>query len=233
MKLDIGFALKDYFQAHPAEIGKVVDFDHSRDRLLHFDFTATNILLNPDTIADTALFSKWVEDQLQNTQSRYGIGGYNEHRTIYARSRHFDNEAEARRLHLGTDIWGPAGTPVYNPIDARVHSFQFNNLFGDYGATIILEHQLDGHRIHSLYGHLNLASLKGLQEGQLIAKGENFAEFGIPAENGHWPPHLHFQLIVDMQQFKGDYPGVCRFSEKKNYLENSPDPNIILAFTFG
>jgi murein DD-endopeptidase MepM/ murein hydrolase activator NlpD len=232
MNIDTGSALKDYIQAHPADIGKVVDFDRSKDRLLHFNFTETNMLLSPATIADTDLFSRWVEDQLRVTQSRYGIGGYDEHRTIYARSSHFDNEAEARRLHLGVDIWGPAGTPVYNPIAAKVHSFQFNDHFGDYGATIILEHQLNGHKIHSLYGHLNLASLNGLQEGQFIPKGEKFAEFGIPAENGHWPPHLHFQLIVDMKHFKGDYPGVCRFSEKEEYLENSPDPNDILAFTF-
>ena len=232
MSLDTCSVLKDYLQAHPAEIGKVVDFDPSKDKLLRFNFTDTNTLLSPDTIADTTLFSSWVEDQLLTTQSRYGIGGYDEHRTIYARSSHFDHQDEARRLHLGVDIWGPAGTAVYNPMEARVHSFQFNDHFGDYGATIILQHQLNGFTIHSLYGHLSLASLKGLHEGQFIAKGEKFAEFGIPAENGHWPPHLHFQLIKDMQHFKGDYPGVCRFSERELYLHNSPNPNDILAFTF-
>jgi len=113
-----------------------------------------------------------------------------------------------------------------------VHSFQFNDHFGDYGATIILEHQLDGLAIHSLYGHLSLASLSGLKEGQFIANGERFAEFGIPEENGHWPPHLHFQLIFDMQGLKGDYPGVCCYSQRAAYLANCPDPNDILALTF-
>lgn len=232
MNIDTGFDLRHYLHNHPSEIAKVVDFNRETDQLLRFNFTETNTLLNPLIIADTDLFSEWVEDQLRITKSRYGIGGYDEHRTIYARSSHFDSEEEPRRLHLGVDIWGPAGTPVYNPMDASVHSFRFNDHFGDYGATIILKHTLDGHHIHSLYGHLNLASLAGLQEGQFIPRGDKIAEFGIPAENGHWPPHLHFQLIKDMQHFKGDYPGVCRFSEKEMYLSNSPDPNDILAFTF-
>jgi hypothetical protein len=55
-----------------------------------------------------------------------------------------------------------------------------------------------------------------------------FAAFGIPYENGHWPPHLHFQVIVDMKGMKGDYPGVCAWPERESYLENSPDPDIIL-----
>ena len=56
----------------------------------------------------------------------------------------------------------------------------------------------------------------------------HLAEFGISMENGHWPPHLHFQLIIDMLHYNGDYPGVCSPSEKEKYLENSPDPELVL-----
>jgi hypothetical protein len=48
-------------------------------------------------------------------------------------------------------------------------------------------------------------------------------------ENGHWPPHLHFQLIIDMGKAKGDYPGVCKYSEREKYLDNCPDPGFILS----
>ena len=51
---------------------------------------------------------------------------------------------------------------------------------------------------------------------------------GIPAENGHWPSHLHFQIIEDIGDWKGDYPGVCKESEQDKYLMNCPDPDIIL-----
>ncbi len=163
----------------------------------------------------------------------YGIGGYNEHRTIYSRSEHFDTEEEPRRLHLGTDIWAPAGTPVYNFYEAKVHSFKFNDNFGDYGATIILQYQLNDVSLFGLYGHLSLASLDGLTEGQIIQAGKQFASFGVKEENGFWPPHLHFQLIFDMEGLSGDYPGVCQFSKRESYLQNCPNPALILSANFG
>ena len=214
------------------QLHKVVDFDPAIDHLLPFDFTANNTELTTEILADTHLFSNWVDQKLAKNNARYGIGGYNEHRTIYSRSAHFDANEEPRRLHLGIDIWGPAETPIYNFYEARVHSFEFNNHFGDYGATIILQYQLDDLTLYALYGHLSLASLKGLKEGQLVAAGQQFASFGIAAENGHWPPHLHFQLMFDMEGKKGDYPGVCQFTKRAIYLNNCPDPALILKHTF-
>ena len=221
-----------YISAHSTKVAAVVDFDKAADRLLPFDFTTNNRNLSPETVADTTEFSKWISDQLQLNNCRYGIGGYNEHRTLYARSSHFDGPDEPRRLHLGVDIWGPVGTPVYNPLEGKIHSFKFNDNYGDYGATIIVEHDLDGTILHSLFGHLNLKSLEGLEVGQSIRKGQNIACFGDLNENGHWPPHLHLQLILDMQGMKGDYPGVCRYSERDRFLKNCPDPSIILQQTF-
>ncbi|MBD0279235.1 MAG: peptidoglycan DD-metalloendopeptidase family protein, partial [Flavisolibacter sp.] len=133
-----------------------------------------------------------------------------------------------RRFHLGTDIWGRVFTKVMAPLDGIVHSFAFNNGLGNYGATIILTHNLDGYTFYTLYGHLSLNSLKNLVEGQNVHRGDVFAEFGPPSENGQWPPHLHFQIILDMEGMKGDYPGVCTFSERERYLANCPDPDLIL-----
>ena len=98
----------------------------------------------------------------------------------------------------------------------------------DYGAAIILAHQLQGVSFYTFYGHLGLNSIKNLQGGQFVNKGDIFGEFGIPSENGQWPPHLHFQIIADLQDCHGDYPGVCKFSEKEKWLSNCPDPDIIL-----
>ncbi len=71
-------------------------------------------------------------------------------------------------------------------------------------------------------------SIKNIQEGDAVKKGDVIAEFGIPFENGQWPPHLHFQIIKQMQGMKGDYPGVCKFSEREAYLKNCPDADLIL-----
>lgn len=207
----------------------VVPFDPARDRLMPMDFTANNTALTAALLTDVEAFTQWVKQQRQAHGARYAIGGYAEHRTVYSRSRVFDDPqgGEPRRLHLGVDIWGDAGTPVFAPLGGMVHSFAFNNRYGDYGATIILLHQLEGVAFYTLYGHVSLQDIK-LTEGQYINRGEVLAHFGTPEENGAWPPHLHFQIIADMQANKGDYPGVCRYSERENYLWNCPDPDLIL-----
>lgn len=224
--------LQEFLAQPKNQIHKVVDFDPITDTLLPFDFTANNMALTTAILADTTMFTDWVDQKLAQSKARYGIGGYNEHRTIYSRSAHFDAGTEPRRLHLGIDIWGPAETPIFNFYAAKVHSFEFNDQFGDYGATIILQYQLDDLTLYALYGHLSLASLNGLKEGQVIPAGKQFASFGIAAENGHWPPHLHFQLMFDMEGKKGDYPGVCQFTNRAIYLNNCPDPALILKHTF-
>jgi murein DD-endopeptidase MepM/ murein hydrolase activator NlpD len=222
--------LENYIKSHPSEIGKVVDYNPATDHLLKFDFTASNTELRPEDVNDTDKFSNWINKKLKDNKARYGIGGYMEHRTLYARSELFNSGDEPRRLHLGVDIWAAAGTPVYAPISGFVHSFEDNDHFGDYGPTIILQHQLNGLALYSLYGHLNRKSLDGLSVNQPITKGQQIAVFGSQDENGHWPPHLHFQLMFDMEGCYGDYPGVGRFSEKDKYLSNIPDPDLILKF---
>ncbi|HXB09262.1 MAG TPA: peptidoglycan DD-metalloendopeptidase family protein [Puia sp.] len=221
-------SLVTILQRHRADYHPVVPFDAARDKLYVFDFTEKNTDLSPEEISDTERFAAWINRTLRQNNARYGIGGYGEHRTLYARSKHFDQGEEPRRLHLGVDIWGPAGTKVMAPLDGIVHSFAFNNKDSDYGATLILTHHLDGVGFQALYGHLSLNSIKNLYEGQHVARGEVIAEFGMRFENGNWPPHLHFQLIADMQGRKGDYPGVCRFSERGQWLDNCPDAQLIL-----
>jgi len=222
----------------------IVDFSPARDKLVQLDFTAANTELTPGLIADTATFSKYINKKIAH--AKYGIGGYNEDRVLYTRSNHFaspvykasiaasggdDSSGElvgSRSIHLGIDIWAAAGTKVYVPVGGTVHSFAFNNNFGDYGATIILQHQLDTAVFYTLYGHLSLRDLETLQEGKYISRGELLAHFGTPEENGDWPPHLHFQIIEDIRLNKGDYPGVCTISEREKYLGNCPDADLVL-----
>jgi peptidoglycan LD-endopeptidase LytH len=218
----------------------VVPFLPGKDKLLLLDFTSANNDLTSTILQDTRSFTQYITQKLSHSGARYGIGGYAEHRTVYSRSKLFgfsqvsptggdlEGAAEPRRLHLGTDIWGKPHTAVMAPLNGIVHSFAFNDAFGDYGATIILTHQLYDVSFYTLYGHLSLNSIKNLQEGQRVSKGDIFAEFGIPSENGQWPPHLHFQIIADLQGWQGDYPGVCKFSEKEIWLSNCPDPDLIL-----
>ena len=212
----------------------VISFDPQKEKLLALDFTKNNKEITEQILNDTEKFTEYINEKLKNANAKFGVGGYNEYRELYSRSRVFDEPGgEPRRLHLGIDIWGRPHTAIMSPLDGIIHSFAFNNSFGDYGATLILTHNLDGYSFHTLYGHLSLNSIKNLREGGNVKKGDVIAEFGIQMENGQWPPHLHFQLINDMQVpiaigRKGDYPGVCKFSEKEKYLSNCPDPDLIL-----
>jgi len=231
IRMDASGQLAAYIKAHPNAVGKVVDFDPGVDHLFHFDLTAGNKDLDAATITDTLKFDRWVTEKLNANNCRYGIGGYMEHRTIYTGIPLFDNgEDEPRFLHLGVDVWARAGTAVYSPLKGKVHSFNDNNNHGDYGPTIVLEHNLEGLKLYSLYGHLSRKNLECLSVGMPININQKTGDFGSVDENGHWPPHLHFQLMFDMEGKKGDYPGACRYSEKDKYLKNIPDPQLILKF---
>jgi murein DD-endopeptidase MepM/ murein hydrolase activator NlpD len=218
-------------KTNQAEFAGIVPFDPGKNKLLLLDFTDNNRELTDDILNDTRTFTKYINSKLESKKALYGIGGYGEYRSVYSKSKVFDAKTpgdEPRRLHLGIDIWGKPNTVVMSPLDAIVHSFAYHDTPGDYGATIILSHQLQGTSFYTLYGHLGLNSIKNIREGDRIVKDDIFAEFGIPSENGQWPPHLHFQIIKDLEGWSGDYPGVCKYSERENYLSNCPDPDLIL-----
>lgn len=198
-------------------------------RVATLDFTAANPqLAHPELLRDTRAFDAVVAGMLASQHAAVGIGGYLENRVIYRRSPHFDAATEPRSLHLGVDAWVPAGTPVAAPLAATVHSLADNNNFGDYGPTVILQHELEGTIFLSLYGHLTRTDLPGLRAGQALAAGQVFAHVGPHPENGDWPPHLHFQLIADLQGCRGDFPGVAAPSERAYWAALCPDPMLVL-----
>lgn len=222
--------LHERLKAHSHTFHNVVDFNPAKEKIVALEFTGDNKELSGIDLMDTDSFGEYVNEKLKKAKATYGIGGYNELRTLYERSRIFDAPAgdEPRRLHLGIDIWGKEGTKVYAPLGGMVHSFGYNKGFGDYGATLVLLHQLDTVTFYTLYGHLSLEDIARVTEFQYIIRGHVIGHFGKPEENGHWPPHLHFQVIKDIRTYKGDYPGVCKFSERKEFLDNCPDPDLVL-----
>ena len=190
-----------------------------------FDFTSANTELAAIDLNDEQTFTDYIFSTIRRREAPYGIGRHYEDRTIYERSEVFGTH---RSVHLGIDIWAPAGSAVYAPLGGIVHSYADNNQHGDYGPTIILQHSRNGAIFHSLYGHLSRESLSGLEPGMPVSAGSRIATLGHYEENVHWPPHLHFQLILDMEGKWGDYPGVCARSERERYLKNCPDPNLLL-----
>ena len=163
---------------------------------------------------------------------RLAFGGYDEDRAIYD-GPVFTPQAggEARTIHLGLDIFAAPETAVYAPLDGRIHSFQDNANPKDYGPTLILEHAVGELVFYTLYGHLSRDSLDGLHTGKTFKAGDRIAALGGVQVNGGWTPHLHFQVILDMMERKGDYPGVFKLSERADWKRICPDPGPLLGLT--
>ena len=193
------------------------------------DLSESNALLNSIDISSSKKLSTYINKHIKKSNSQVAFGGYLEVRNLYKRSKYFNKQVnEKRNIHLGIDLWCDANTPIFTPLDATVHSFKNNTNYGDYGPTIILKHIISSVEFYTLYGHLSLASMQNLEIGMPFKKNDKIATLGNAKINGDYPPHLHFQIIKDIMDYQGDYPGVCNKKDIEFYKENCPNPNLLL-----
>ena len=217
------------------KLAPIVDL---RDKKLkQLDLSVASLDLgNNDSFENIDRFNKTINDLL-DFDSCLGYGGYLEARPIYTEIEFIEEKNDGREwrtIHLGFDVWTKAGTDICTPLDAVVHSFANNSVPGNYGPTIILKHEInESFSFYTLYGHLSLDSLYDLSVGKFIEAGTPFAKIGDHNVNGNWPPHLHFQVILDMMDFEGDYPGVAFPKEKHIYKSLCPDPRFFFDLPFG
>ena len=214
--------------------GNIVDDDLRTDHQLVLDLSVGSLLFGADVgIDDVAATTAKIFGQMQRAGVEVGIGRYDEARLLY-NSELFHAQAEEmpehRTVHLGIDVFKSSDSPVYAPLEGKVHSFANNEASLDYGPTIILEHRTDQDVVfYTLYGHLSRDSLNGLEVGMQVDKGHRIGRIGEPGSNGGWTPHLHFQIILDMLGEQGTFPGVARPSQRNIWLSLCPDPNLILG----
>ncbi len=212
-----------------------------------------------DAGAATTL-ARWVEARMAAAGATVGVGRWGEARLLYDapgfREEGNDGE-EARTIHLGLDLFAPAGTPVLAPLAGEVAAVADNDLPRDYGPTVILRHRAEPAKpspegrpagalagpadpsgpmdstdstdpshpadssrpasaagttsasdsaatsrprtaavFHTLYGHLDRATLRHLAPGQPVRPGQVIGWLGDASVNGGWPPHLHLQVIA-------------------------------------
>ncbi len=226
----IGEKLKEALKALKI-VSPLIPAEFFETEPLLFDFSKQNKSLQGVNMEHPETLEKYIDGSLKKDSKKWGIGGYGEDRFFYGSSSLFkDSGEDARSIHLGLDIWLPSGTSLSAPISGTVHSFQNNDNFLDYGPTIILEHEADGIRFYTLYGHLSKSSLESVHIGKVISAGGVVGAVGDQKENGSWPPHLHFQIISDMLGKKGDFPGVARVTEKDYYLGLCPNPSLLFMY---
>jgi murein DD-endopeptidase MepM/ murein hydrolase activator NlpD len=193
------------------------------------DLSISNQELSNIDMSDAKAVEVFIENHLQKNNAQLAFGGYNEERNLYKSSAIFnDEEHEERNIHIGMDLWIKAGIPVLAALDGEVHSFDYNTGKGNYGPTIILKHTIENQTFYALYGHLSVDSIEQIEIGTRFKKGQTVATLGDSLINGGYAPHLHFQIIKNIEDYLGDYPGVCSKKDLAYYLENCPDPNLLL-----
>lgn len=161
---------------------------------------------------------------------QYHLGYYAEPRLIYTDQSFYKGPFKAsnrRTVHMGVDIFAPAGTAVHAPMDAVVAAVENRNHHLDYGGLVILCHETgNGASFFTLYGHLNPDSVNGLTPGQPIAKGQVFAALGEQDHNGGWAPHLHFQ--TGLFNLDPNWPGAVDPDELAFWSALYPNPAALL-----
>ncbi len=157
-------------------------------------------------------------------------GGYLEPRPIYtspAFEKIGNSGRENRTIHLGIDFWLPKKTPVHALFNGEV-VVSYNNAGNKlYGGLLILKHQIEGLEFYTLYGHLSIESVSNKIVGDTIKKGSCIGYLGNKKENGNWAPHLHFQIMLSLLNFKNDFPGVANINEIDVWKSVCPNPNVL------
>jgi len=208
---------------------KVIDESIDYKYYVNLDLSLANRDLALVNIDDAQAFGRYLNKYLSQHRAKVAYGGYNEKRSLYKRRAIFKNDNSPERdIHIGLDLWSPAGTPVLAALDGKVHSFNYNAGVGNYGPTLLLEHAVEEQVFYTLYGHLSLESISGPAIGQTVKAGEQIGTLGDATVNGDYAPHLHFQLIRNIADYFGDYPGVCNEQQLPFFLDNCPDPNLLL-----
>ena len=156
--------------------------------------------------------------------------GYLETRPFYttnAFKMNGNNGPQYRTVHLGTDFWVDAKTPLHAAYDGKVVILHHNDYLKDYGPLMVLEHKFSGNHFYTLYGHLTLSSLHMTEIGQEVKQGDLIGYIGDPSENGIWTPHLHFQMMLDLLGNTENYPGVAFPSEKNVWKSICQNPGLL------
>jgi murein DD-endopeptidase MepM/ murein hydrolase activator NlpD len=208
---------------------KVIDDSIPYSKYTPIDLSISNTDLWKIDMENSADFENYIETIFQKNDSKVAFGGYIEERNLYKSSPLFNGrESEKRNIHIGMDLWIKAGTPILAALDGIVYGFDFNAGKGNYGPTIILKHSIEKHLFYTLYGHLSVESIENIEIGNVVKKGQQIGTLGDASVNGGYSPHLHFQIIKEIKDYLGDYPGVCSRNDLDYYLENCPNPNLLL-----
>ena len=229
-----GESIRKFLQAKTRETAPLLDVDLRKEPCVVLDLGVGSGFLGADPrTPETPALTEAISRKMREANVRVAVGRYDEARPLYP-AAHFGKSSnptdERRTIHLGLDFFAEAGSAIHAPLEGTVHLLANNAAEGDYGPLVVLRHATDeSTEFFTLYGHLTAETLQALHLGQTISRGEKFAEIGAAPQNGNWPPHVHFQIILDLLDLGRDFPGVAYASEREVWKSLSPDPNLLLG----
>lgn len=231
------------FTAHPNEIQFINwaikhTFYHSdlfptinKNEIHRIDWSVSSTWLGHFEEFNNLEFLQFKIDQLQKrVPNAILAGGYLEPRPIYNSSEYdkIGNDGrESRTVHLGIDYCLPENTPVHALFDGEVVIAVNDAGNKEYGGLVVLKHVTPEFNFYTLYGHLTVASTTRHHVGDMISQGEQIALLANYPENGNWVPHLHFQIMLSLLDYKTDFPGVAYHRQIKVWQSLCPDPNLL------
>ncbi len=226
--------IKHWLEASASSAASILDVDLRTVSSVVLDLSVGSTFLGADPrAAETQALTEKISHAMKCAGASVAVGRYDEPRLLYT-SPLFGASGnptdERRTVHLGMDLFVDPGAPISAPLDGVVNVVANNSAPLDYGPVVILRHETNrGEEFFTLYGHLSKEALGDLKVGRHIAQGQQFARVGSTQENGGWTPHLHFQVILDLFELDGDFPGVARASQRAVWTSLSPDPNLLLG----
>ena len=173
-------ALRDWLSAK--DFAPILGFELTPENCRLVDLgMESDLLADISDLSDPALWTAPLDALLDD---KIGIGLYNEVRPIYLTDMFAVEPGHRRALHLGVDMFAPAGAPLYAPLAGRIAHVAEQKAEQDYGPMLIIEHQPRADlRFYTLYGHLAADALERWQAGDKVAAGQSLARIGdYPAQ---------------------------------------------------
>ena len=201
-------------------MGPVVEHDLAEGAAV-FDLSIGSLALGDlGNLQDQRTLAGWLKNEMAAVSAKVGIGRYNEARPLYTDRYRAGGEElpEWGTIHLGMDLFVGTDTAVFAPLTGHVHKVE--------PEAMVLVHNADGVPFFTLYRHL--IPSPDLETGMILQKGD---QLGQVTDRTERPSHLHFQIVLDLLGWAGDFPGTAVPSQRDIWLSLCPDPHLILDIT--
>ncbi|OYV66693.1 MAG: hypothetical protein B7Z72_10895, partial [Gemmatimonadetes bacterium 21-71-4] len=143
----VGRLVASWLASHAGEFAPVLDADLRTEPCLVLDWSVGSPMVEGDPAArDEPHLTPQVVAAMRDAGVRVAVGRYDEPRLLYVTPLFAGGGRitdERRTIHLGLDLFGEAGAPVYAPLAGTVHAFADNARPQDYGPVIVLRHETD------------------------------------------------------------------------------------------